>query len=477
MSERPNIVFIVTDQQRLDTIGAYGSSICKTPNIDRLAERGMRFTRAYTPCGLCSPVRASLLTGTYPHDHDALTNNKLHPVRTELPPERDVLTPALKSAGYQMASIGKWHVNSEHDPVDFGYDRHVPLGAYAERRKQTGIPFLPEHNNYVVPTSATDSVDASDCRQAFLTDETIQTISDFNQSDDPFFVRLDFHGPHAPNVIPEPYASMYEPFAIPPWANYDDPLDEKPAVQREKRRHWGTDKMTWEDWQPIVAHYFGEITLIDAQVGRVMDHLDTLGIADDTAIVFTADHGDTMGAHRIWNKDYTMYDGIYHVPFIVSWPGVTSPGSTCDEYIHHFIDLTATFPEIAGIQAPPNIHGSSLVSLMHGEAQNRVREAYCEFHGCHMGLYTLRMLQTDRWKYVLHTNDIDELYDHETDSDEMINLAERPESAPILKDLRSRIVDWMAKTDDHLYNEWMVYYLTDDLERAARAPGRMNTPW
>lgn len=477
MKNQPNIVFIVTDQQRLDTIGAYGSTICKTPNIDRLAERGMRFLRAYTPCGLRSPVRASLLTGTYPHDHDALTNNKLHPVRTELPPERDILTPALKTAGYQMASIGKWHVNSTHDPVDFGYDRHVPLGAYAERRKETGVPFQPEHNNYVIPTSAVDPVDEKDCRQAFLTDEAIRAIDDFSREDAPFFVRLDFHGPHAPNVVPEPYASMYDPASIPPWPNYDDPLDDKPAVQKIKRRHWGTDKMTWEDWQPIVAHYFGEISLIDAQVGRVMDHLDANGLTDDTIVVFTADHGDTMGAHRIWNKDYTMYDGIYHVPFIVSWPGVTEPGSTCDEYIHHFIDLTVTFPEIAGQQVPDNLHGQSLVSLLEGESQGRPREAYCQFHGCHMGLYTLRMLQTDKWKYVFHTNDIDELYDHENDPDEMINLAERPESAEVLKTMRSRMVDWMADTKDHLYNEWIVYYLTDDLKRAAKAPGRMNTPW
>lgn len=478
MSDRPNILLIVTDQQRKDTIGAYQSPKCKTPNVDRLAAHGMTFDRAYTPCGLCSPVRSSLLTGTYPHAHNALTNNKLHPVRTEIPPEADILTPGLKRAGYQLGSVGKWHVNSTHSPVDFGYDRHVSLTDYVAYRKETlGVPFPPETNNYVIPNSAVDPIPEHQCRQAWLTDQTLDLINDFSQTEDPFFVRLDFHGPHMPNVIPEPFASKYNPDSIPPLPNFDDDLEGKPAVQRIKRRHWGTETMSWKDWQPLQAHYYGEVSLIDKQVGRLLDRLNELGISENTVVIFTSDHGDTMGAHKIWNKDYTMYDEIYNVPFIVRWPGVTPQNTRNDTYIHHFIDLTPTLLEIAGAEVPPDLHGQTMLPLFKDESQDRPREAFCEFHGCHMGLYTMRMLQTDRWKYVFHTNDIDELYDHENDPLEMQNLAEDPDYQNILKDLRIKMVEWMAKTDDHLYNEWIVYYLTDDLNRAAEAPGRMNTPW
>ena len=145
--------------------------------------------------------------------------------------------------------------------------------------------------------------------------------------------------------------------------------------------------------------------------------------------------------------------------------------------MHHFLDLCPTLLEAAGAEVPGDLHGQTLMPLMKGETQERPREAFCEFHGCHMGLYTLRMLQTDQYKYIFHTNDIDELYDQENDPAELKNLAEDEAYAPVLRDLRSRMVDWMEKTADHLYNEWIVYWLTGDLQRASRAPGRMNTPW
>ena len=121
----PNLLLIVTDQQRRDTVGAYGSPICRTPAMDRLAAEGIRFERAFTPCGLCSPVRCSLLSGVYPHSHDVLTNVALHPVRASLEPADDRLTPALKGAGYRLGAVGKWHVSQIKGPLEFGYDDHV----------------------------------------------------------------------------------------------------------------------------------------------------------------------------------------------------------------------------------------------------------------------------------------------------------------------------------------------------------------
>jgi arylsulfatase A-like enzyme len=303
-------------------------------------------------------------------------------------------------------------------------------------------------------------------------------MEEFTQDEQhPFFIRLDFHGPHMPMVIPEPYASMYDPSSILPYPNFEDSLIGKPSVQRIKRRHWGTEYMAWSEWQPLLARYYGEVSLIDAQVARVLRRLDELGESESTIVIYTSDHGDTMGAHKIWNKDYTMYDEIYRVPFIVRWPGVTPPGVRCDTYVHHFLDLTPTLLEIAGASLPDNIDGQSLLPLLRGEEQTRPREAYCEFHGSHMGLYTIRMLQTDRYKYVFHANDIDELYDHESDPYELRNVAEDPDYGSILKDLRYKMVEWMARTKDHLYNEWVVYWMTGDMQLASKAPGRMNTPW
>lgn len=475
----PNVVMIVTDQQRRDTLGVYGSDIARTPNLDRLASRGMTFDYAFTPIGLCSPARSSLLTGVYPHSHGILTNVHLHPVRKQLDPERDRLFRPLKSAGYRLGYIGKWHVNTHEDPLAFGFDEYVSLGDYGPYRQELGIPRPPESNNYMVPVSGVDPVPVEHSRPSFLADHAIRIIDHFARDGErPFFIRLDFHGPHMPMVIPEPYASMYPPHTIPPHPNFDDSLQGKPAVQKIKRRHWGTEEMTWQDWQPLLARYYGEISLIDAQIGRVLDHLERAGLAEDTVTLFFSDHGDTMGAHKIWNKDYTMYDEIYRVPFIVRWPGETPPGSRCDAYVHHVLDLMPTLLEMAGLQPPEDVHGQSLLPLLRGRQQGRLREAFCQFHGSHMGLYTMRMLQSDRYKYVLHTNDIDELYDHDSDPHELHNVADDPAYAADLQILKERMIDCMAQTDDHLYNEWMVHWLTGgDVERAAQAPGRTNNPW
>jgi arylsulfatase A-like enzyme len=476
----PNILMIVTDQQRRDSIGAYGSTGCRTPHLDRLAAEGARFDNAFTPTGLCSPVRCSLLSGVYPHAHGVLTNVGLHPVRAQLAPQQDRLGQALQSAGYRLGYVGKWHV-SKQEPPAFGYQDYVSLGDYMTWRKAQGLPMLDAFNDYSTQTAVRDPAPVAMSRPAFLADNAIRLLDDYASAGSPFMLRLDFHGPHFPNVVPDPYFSMYPPEDIEPWPNAADDLRGKPAVHRIKRAHWKTEDMTWEDWAPLVSAYLGEISLIDAQVGRVLERLDRLGLGDDTLVVFTTDHGDTIGAHGICNKDYTMYEEIYRVPLIARWPGVVPPGSVIDAFVHHFLDLFATFVEAASPASttPAPGHGRSLLPLLRGSTPpDWPDSAYCQFHGSHMGLYSMRLLTTAEWAYVYHPNDIDELYDRNADPWQLDNLATRPgEHEAVLSTLKRRMVEWMASTDDHLHNEWTVEWLTGDPELAAHAPGRRTTRW
>lgn len=476
--KRPNILLVVTDQQRRDTVGAYGSTLCRTPHTDRVAREGMRFDNAFTPTGLCSPVRCSLLTGVYPHEHRVLTNVGLHPVRMELRPGEDLLANALRAAGYRMGVIGKWHV-SKTDPPAFGYERYVSLGDFATWREAEGHPLPEAFSDYTVQRAERDPAPAGMSRPFFLARHACETI-DALDGDAPFLVRLDFHGPHFPNVVPEPYFSMYPPGEIPPWPNADDPLDGKPAVQRIKRKHWRTEGLPWSEWARLISAYFGEITLIDDAIGRVLDHLDRKGIADETLVIVTSDHGDTIGAHGICNKDYTMYEEIYRIPLVVRWPGVTAPGSVSDAVVHHFLDLFATFLDIAGEPLPDPCHGRSLRGLLAGDPPpaDWPKSAYCEFHGSHMGLYSMRLLTTPTHAYTYHTNDIDELYDRRADPWQLTNLVHAPNHAATLAALKREMVAWMAATNDHLWNEWTVDWLTDgDAEAMAAAPGRKKTRW
>lgn len=474
----PNILIVVTDQQRLDSVGAYGSTVCKTPNMDRVAAAGMRFNQAFTPTGLCSPVRCSLLSGVYAHEHRVLTNVGLHPVRAQLEPEDDRMSAALKGAGYRMGYVGKWHV-SKLDPPAFGYDDYVSLGDYMTWRRDLGLEIPEAFSNYLVQEGVRDPAPADKSRPAFLADNAIRLIDDFSGGDAPFFMRLDFHGPHFPNVVPEPYFSMYDPATIPEWPNNADDLTGKPAVQRIKRKHWRTDNMPWSDWAKLISAYYGEISLIDAEVGRVLDHLDATGLAEDTLVIWTSDHGDTIGAHGICNKDYTMYEEIYRIPLLVRWPGVVDAGTECDDFVHHFLDICGTVMDITGTPLPQPFHGRSLVPLLKGEdaPEDWPDSAYSEFHGSHMGLYTMRLLTTDRWAYVYHSNDIDELYDRKADPWQMTNLAASPDHAEVLDGLKRRMVAWMKETNDHLYNEWTVDWLTEDQELIDEAPGRKRTKW
>ena len=479
MVRRPNILLIVTDQQRRDTIGAYGSEICRTPHIDRLAGEGMRFDRAFTPTGLCSPVRCSLLTGVYPHEHRVLTNVGLHPVRTELAPQDDRLSEALKRANYRLGCVGKWHVSSQ-EPPEFGYDQYVSLGDFLKWRSDIGKPAPDAFMHYTTQIAERDPEPAEFSRPYFLADRARQIIDDFQSNSDPFFLRLDFHGPHFPNVVPEPYFSMYDPNTIPPWPNHLDDLHGKPAVQRIKQRHWRTEGLQWKDWAPLVSGYFGEITLIDAAIGSVLGHIDQRGLTDETLVIFTSDHGDTIGAHGICNKDYTMYEEIYRIPLIVRWPGVVRPGSSANAFVHHFLDIFSTLTELAGEKPEAPCHGRSLIPILSGseEPDDWPQSAFCEFHGSHMGLYSMRLLTTEKFAYVYHTNDIDELYDRSADPWQLTNVASDPYYASILSRLKREMIQWMADTGDHLHNEWTVDWLSNgDQALMAEAPGRRKTKW
>ncbi len=240
----PNIVIITTDQQRVDSIAAYGKTPygvkVKTDNLDRMIAEGVRFDNAYTACPLCSPARTSFLTGTYPHQHKTMTNTNLHPLDNQISPSDDILFSGLKKQGYNQAYVGKWHVNNDLTPSDFGCDKFIGLADYDNYRKELGVPFEPQSKHYetAMGSVGTDRIDVKHCRPVYLANNAIECIKEFAQDKEvPFCVRLDFHGPHFPMVIPEPYASMYNPADIQPIPSFYDDLSQKQVVQKIKTRH------------------------------------------------------------------------------------------------------------------------------------------------------------------------------------------------------------------------------------------------
>jgi arylsulfatase A-like enzyme len=460
LPHRPSILLIQSDQHRFDCVGANGHPFLRTPSLDRLAAEGTRFSHAFCPIPVCVPSRVSLMHGQWPTEHLAIANQN-----TEAPRPAIEGLPAysrvLRGTGYHLAHVGKWHVHPHKSPLQYGFHERVPGRAgYAAWRAEVGLPPKPatrgwfgEVDRYIGPEGT---------QVAWEADRVIRLLEKCAMRDAPFFLQWDLDPPHLPNVVPEPYASMYPPDVIPPWPSYPDPLTGKPYAQAQQRRTWKVEGWTWADWAPIVGRYLGEITLMDAQIGRVLGALERFGLAGDTLVIYTTDHGDLCGGHGMVDKHMVLYDDVTRVPLIVRWPGHATPGAVCDAFVSHSIDLARTLCEAAGAPVPGTFRGRSLLPLLAGWATNGRQDILSMYHGNQFGLYSQRSVRDRRWKYVWNATAEDELYDLDADS-EVRNLATDPAFSGELARLRRRLVEWMEETRDPLLNAWTRAQLLEGL--------------
>jgi arylsulfatase A-like enzyme len=460
MSRRPNILLIHSDQHRYDCLGVNGHPFIQTPNLDRLAGEGMNFTHAFTPIPLCTPARNCLLHGQWSFQHGCIMN-----CDSEAPAEPPEGLPSfsqqLRDEGYYLAYVGKWHVSTTRGPEAYGFCEFPGHDAYDKWLDAHGVAPAEYANGWFGETVPGRTPEQT--HLAWCADRTIDYLRKAATHDEGFFIRWDPPEPHLPNLVPEPYASMYPPESIPPWPNFGDPLEGRPIVQRQQLRTWKIDDWTWEDWAPIVGRYLGEISLMDAQIGRVLAALDELGLAENTLVVYTTDHGDECGSHGMIDKHFVMYDELVRVPLIARWPGRIAPGSECDSFVSHEIDLASTFCEVAGASIPETFCGQSLLPLMDGASDNGRQDILSAYHGNQFGLFSQRMMRDRRWKYVWNPTAEDELYDMVGDPYELTNRAGDPSCADELARLRLRLVDWMQETNDPLCNEWILTQLREGL--------------
>jgi len=457
----PNILLIHSDQHRFDCLGVNGHPLLQTPVLDRLAAEGINFTYAFTPCPLCVPARNSQLHGQWLMQHLCIANYDTEAPR---PPAEDLPTyvDPLREGGYFLGYVGKWHVSKARDGLDYGFHEFLPDNLYGLWRQEQGLPGRPSTNGWFGELDPGISPDQS--RLGWGADRTAELLERCAESGQPFFIRWDPTEPHLPNKVPEPYFSMYPVDEIPPWPSYPDHFENKPHIQAQQLRTWKIQDWTWQDWAPVVSRYLGEISLIDAQIGRLLDALDRLGLAESTLVIYTADHGDMCGGHGMMDKHFIMYDDVVHVPMVMRWPGRIAPGSVCDAFIAHEVDLASTFCEAAGVAEPDTFRGQSLLPLMTGaSADNGRRDIFSTYHGNQMGLFSQRMVRDRRWKYVWNATARDELYDLESDPGELHNRATDPACSGELARLRLRLVAWMRETDDKLLNHWMERQLMEGL--------------
>ena len=455
----PNILFIFTDQQRYDSLSCNGAPVCKTPNLDKLASEGVRFSYAYTCTSLCSPTRATFLTGLYPHNHGLLTNiDNFNGVFKDVLRDKVTVPELLKGAGYQVGYVGKWHLD-EHKKKAF-HD-WISYDSYYNYLKQKGIDwdmardevqkfeFGPE-----APFCGTSELDLEDNMDVFFANKTIELIDKYGEDRKrPFFIMCSFHGPHFPYVLPRPFDTLYDPSQVKRPQNFDDPYINKPKIHLKERWRWNCGHLTWPMWQNVIAHYWGYCSFLDEIIGRLVNHLDSEGLKGETVVIFTADHGDLLGNHRLFNKGFNMYEEAYHVPLIVRWPHKVQPGQECDAFVNA-VDIAPTLLDIAGLlHDNHDFDGQSIVPLLERRDVEWPDDVFSEFHGYETTLYSQRMVRTKRWKYVYNPPDVDELYDLESDPGEVMNRIDDPGCEHVLREMRERMFQWMQRTNDPIGSE------------------------
>ncbi|MAU22122.1 MAG: arylsulfatase [Martelella sp.] len=460
--QRPNIVFILTDQQRLDTINALGHSHMETPNLDRLVRSGTSFSNMYVTAPSCAPSRASLFSGTYPHTNGVLRNNE---------PWRWSWVSLLNQAGYRCVNVGKMHTNPHEERFGF-HERHVVEN---KDRDHPTIPFYLDQWDKALwirgrrkPSRVTYRAreDYRECLGAFtwelepdLHPDTFvggmaEMWLDRYPGDEPFFLQIGFPGPHPPYDPTADYLETYVDRSLP------EPIregiaDQPEPLQKLRRRHMEEDhdavvhldNPTDAQMRRQRAHYYANVSMIDAEVGRIMAALDRRGVLDNTIIIFTSDHGDCLNDHGHSQK-WTMYEQSVHVPAIVSGPGVAR-GERVDDLVS-LMDLGPTILELAGLQPPGWMEARSLRGYLEG-TEMEPRDCVFSEHANDkllQGTAFMTMIRKDRWKLVHFIDCPDgQLFDLIADPRETLNLWDDPEHRAIRDQLVADILNWRIESD------------------------------
>lgn len=445
-ADRPNVLLICADDHAARICGAYGNRLARTPHIDRLAARGMRFDRAYCNSPVCTASRAAFITGRYPRTLGVTQ------LRTPLPDEETTLAEMLADAGYTTAVIGKTHFNSN---LTHGFELLVGDPAYRQYLRQQGTSPLPDDvavlpawrpfrvpaaewlNSDVLPYGAVDA----DMKSTFYAQQAEAYLSQPHAK--PFFLYVSFQEPHSPFHFPVEFAGRYEPsqFDAPPVQPHDE--SQIPAIFRD---------LTDEQKRGIIASYYTSVEFLDVNVGRVLDALVESAYADNTLIIYIGDHGYMLGEHGRFEK-HCLFEPAIHSPLIVVDPARVAAGSSTDCLVE-FIDVVPTVLERCGVPIPDQVQGRSFGAVLAGEAEKHRDIVFVEY-----AENAEAMLATDRWKLIYGAGnrrredgydpggDLPgrsvQLYDRKNDPDELNNLADRPEQ-------QSRVDAFLEELGTHL---------------------------
>ena len=466
---KPNIVFIITDQQRYDTISAQGFSYVDTPNLDRLVHEGVCFTNNFVTAASCGPSRASLFTGYYPHTTGIYRNAEIW---------RHSWIENLSDAGYYCVNIGKMHTSPYETPLGFherfvveNKDRYLE-GRYFFDRWDLAL----QANGYVKPQRELyrKRADYKARLGAFEWELPEKLHSDFYVGDlatwwirtkpktEPLFLQIGFPGPHPPyDPIPR-YLKPYMSRDLSLLEVSQEELDNLPPPQKACNVHntqVDHDSIAWTlnptkaQLHRVRAHYLANVTMIDEKVGQIITTLEAEGYLENTVVIYTSDHGDCLGDHGRIQK-WNMYDVVTRTPLIVWGPKYFHGGRFIDDLVQQF-DIAPVIHELAGVKSPESWEAKSVMPLLRGEKTDIHREyvfAEQRSDALNSGLTEtefLTMVRSKDWKLVHYLgNDCGELYDLKNDTNEQKNLWTKPDYYEKKVELLRVLMNWRMHSDN-----------------------------
>jgi len=439
MNSRRNILVLHTDEHVLSFLGIMGNRQVRTPNIDALAnDGGMTFDNAYTCNGVCVPSRCTLMTGRHPVAHGVVQNSM------PLPRNEQTLGEIFSDAGYATGYFGKTHFGrNDDDMTGEGWQEsfiwHKQYNEYlaahgVKVHYPEGLEIDSKLRYWKIGTSR---IPLEHYFENVIADKAISFIR--SRSGGPFLAFVSFNAPHSPFTPPPPYDRMYAPDEMELMPRFEDGLDNKPPGFVR----WITQNRKYvseEELRIYLAHVYGLITLVDDNVGRVVNCLKEQGVYDNTLILFTSDHGDYGTSFGMFGKSWSSRDILMKTPLIWSWPGLRSSPRRIDALVDN-TDILPTLLDFAGIPVPAKVQGRSLASLLDGTAET-IKDAVFAYNQYEYsgGFQAESMIRAGRWKLVQVNDFKGELYDLKTDPWEINNLIDDDQYRDLVVDLRERLL-------------------------------------
>ncbi len=480
---KKNILVIFTDQQRTDTMG-FNNPLCKTPNIDKLYENGISFDRCITPSPLCGPARASMFTGKYAHQvkgicppvgnmhiDDSISRSDTTMLTNDYTmDEKPILPNLLKENGYDISYAGKWHLGNDIIHNWFEQACGYSTADYSKWCKENGLVDGWAFNDKSVrshrfpymstPKPAQMDINAENHGDAWITAQSISYIKNRDKTK-PFFTVCALNGPHPPFKMPKEYLNYYNDIIekIPCPENFAT-REGKPAYLNNCYYRLLSEDYSknWSDWQKSVAAYWGLTKLIDDQVGKLLKTLEDEGVLEDTYIIYVSDHGEMMGSHGLWHK-MEAYEEALRIPMIISCASI--PHKVNSNASVSLLDFVPTVLDMANVNYDKTqFEGQSLFNMINGkpdETENRMlysqHRPLGEFHKSK----NWRMACDKYYKYIWAQDDIEQLYNMQTDRAETNNLCTCIDGN-IIDKYRKALKNWAFETNDPLKEKIALSY-------------------